>query len=72
MQKNSTRRSTPYRLAESSLSIACKGVPAPVGAGAMTVLCSGQPADDRDDELELVDDDPELDLLEDLGGGQED
>lgn len=33
----------------------------------MTVLCSGQPADDRDDELDLVDDgDPELDLLDDL------
>src|SRR5512143_4308100 len=28
----------------------------------VSMACSGQPADYRDDELELVDDDPELDL----------
>ena len=32
----------------------------------MTMLRSGQPADYRDDELELADDDPEPDLLDDL------
>ena len=33
----------------------------------VTVVGSGQPADYRDDELELVDDDdPELDFLDDL------
>ncbi|HMB05531.1 MAG TPA: hypothetical protein VKP69_17575 [Isosphaeraceae bacterium] len=33
----------------------------------VTVLWSGQPANYRDDELDLVDDsDPEIDLLDDL------
>jgi hypothetical protein len=28
----------------------------------VSMACSGQPADYRDDELDLADDDPELDL----------
>ncbi len=39
----------------------------------VTVLGSGQPADYRDDEFELVDDyDPELDLPDDLCDRDED
>ena len=39
----------------------------------VTVMGSGQPADCRDDELDLVDDyDPELDLLDDLDDWDED
>ena len=39
----------------------------------MTLVWSGQPADYRDDELDLVDDDdPELDLLDDLCDRDED
>lgn len=41
--------------------------------GARTGACSGQPADYRDDELELVDVyDPEIDLLDDLDDWDED
>ncbi len=46
---------------------------APWDRGGMTVLGSGQPADYRDDELDLVDnDDPELDLLDNLCDQDED
>ncbi len=39
----------------------------------VTVVWSSQPADYRDDELDLVDDyDPELDLLDDLDDWDED
>ncbi len=75
-QASPVSRSLRYGAASASLSVSPQKrslQPALLARGGVTVVWSGQPADYRDDELDLVDDyDPKLDLLYDLDDWDED